>query len=112
EVIGVGSRLLWGREVTTEASEVSFDRQVRAFGAAGQDRLREMRVGIVGLGGTGSIVLEQLAHLGVRRFLLMDPDFVERTNLNRLVGSTESDVGKSKVEVATAYAKRINSSAD
>jgi hypothetical protein len=71
-----------------------------------------MRVGIVGLGGTGPIVLEQLAHLGVRRFLLMDPDVVEPTNLNRLVGATGADVGKPKVEVAATYAKRINPSAD
>jgi molybdopterin/thiamine biosynthesis adenylyltransferase/proteasome lid subunit RPN8/RPN11 len=112
EVIGVGSHLFWGRDATTKADQSSFDRQARVFGAAGQDRLREMRVGIVGLGGTGSIVLEQLAHMGVRRFLLMDPDVVERTNLNRLVGATESDVGKSKVEVAAAHANRINPSAD
>jgi molybdopterin-synthase adenylyltransferase len=112
EVIGVGSQLLWGRDAATDADQASFDRQMRVFGAVGQDRLREMRVGIVGLGGTGSVVLEQLAHLGVRRFLLMDPDVVERTNLNRLVGAIESDVGKPKVEVAAAYAKRINPSAD
>jgi len=111
-VIGVGSQLLWGMEAPTEADEAFFDRQVRAFGAAGQDRLREMRIGIVGLGGTGSIILEQLAHLGIRRFLLIDPDVVERTNLNRLVGATESDIGKSKVQVAAAYATRINPSAD
>ena len=48
EVIGVGSQLVWGRDAAIEPNRVSFDRQVRAFGAAGQNRLREMRVGIVG----------------------------------------------------------------
>jgi len=67
-----------------------------------------MRVGIVGLGGTGSVVLEQLAHLGVNRFLLVDPDVVDRTNLNRLIGASESDVDKPKVEVAATHAKQIN----
>jgi hypothetical protein len=43
-----------------------FDRSVRAFGAEGQATLASLRVGIIGLGGIGSIVAEQLAHLGIR----------------------------------------------
>jgi len=109
EVIGVGPQLLWGTD-GADGDLGLFDRQVRAFGQAGQARLRDIRVGIVGLGGTGSIVLEQLAHLGVRRLLLMDPDVVEHSNLNRLVGARESDVGRAKVEVAAAYARHINPS--
>lgn len=80
-----------------------FDRQVRAFGTNGQKRLQRLRVAIVGLGGTGSIVAQQLVHLGVRKFILVDPDFVEDTNLNRVVGATRADVGKSKVSVAARY---------
>jgi proteasome lid subunit RPN8/RPN11 len=108
EVIGVGSQLVWGGKVEVSKGNLVFDRQVRVFGKAGQTRLQEMRVGIVGLGGTGSVVLEQLSHLGVERFLLIDPDVVDRTNLNRLVGASESDVNKPKIEVATAHAKQIN----
>lgn len=107
-VVGVGPELVWGEPVLSGHVLPHFDRQIRVFGATGQDRLRSMKIVIVGLGGTGSVVLEQLAHLGVRRFLLIDPDVVERTNLNRLVGATESDIGKPKVEVAAAYARRIN----
>jgi proteasome lid subunit RPN8/RPN11 len=108
EVVGVGPQLLWGAEIEGGETNQAFDRQVRVFGEASQRRLRAMRVGIVGLGGTGSIVLEQLAHLGIGRFLLIDPDVVERTNLNRLVGATEIDISKPKVETAAAFAKRIN----
>ena len=72
-----------------------FDRQVRAFGIDGQRRLRKMRIGIVGLGGTGSLVAQQLAHLGVTSFILVDPDCIEVTNLNRTVGALPSDVGRS-----------------
>src|SRR5262249_14063423 len=46
-----------------------FDRQVRALGGDGQRLLGGLSVGIVGLGGTGSIAAEQLAHLGVQRFV-------------------------------------------
>ena len=98
---------------TIEYSEI-FDRQVRAFGAAGQRRLERLRVAIVGLGGTGSIAAQQLVHLGVKQFILVDHDFVEETNLNRIVGATPSDIGKTKVEVAARYleAFRIGVSAD
>ena len=111
QVIGVGSNIQWCGKTEHSEFALQFDRQVRAFGAQGQEQLRKITVGIVGLGGTGSIVLEQLAHLGVQKFLLIDPDVVERTNLNRLVGASESDIKKPKVEVAARLAKRINSHA-
>ena len=82
-----------------------FDRQVRAFGPEGQARLADLTVAIVGLGGTGSVIAEQLAHLGVSHFMLVDPDVLEETNLNRVVGSTRDDVGLKKVDIA---ARRIS----
>lgn len=85
-----------------------FDRQVRAFGEDGQLALSALTVAIVGLGGTGSVVAQQLAHLGVTRFVLIDPDKVESTNLNRLVGATNSDIDRPKVVVAAEHIKRIN----
>lgn len=89
----------------------TYDRQVRAFGADGQRTLTGLRVAIVGLGGTGSIVAQQLAHLGVGSFLLFDPDHVEATNLNRVVGTKPSDVGRPKVDVATEMILSINPAA-
>ena len=87
------------------------DRQVRAFGAHGQQRLALLRVGIVGVGGTGSVVTQQLAHLGVTDFVLVDRDHVELTNLNRVVGARRSDVGRPKVEVARNMIMAINPAA-
>lgn len=110
-VIGVGSQIVWGNRDTESSRSALFERQERVFGAVGQRRLCNLRVGVVGLGGTGSVVLEQLTHLGVERLLLIDPDVVEETNLNRLVGASPSDVGKRKVEVAAANTKRINPNA-
>lgn len=80
-----------------------YDRQIRAFGVAGQQAIQRLRVAIVGLGGTGSVLAQQLVHLGIRDFLLVDPDTLERTNLNRVVAARESDIGTPKVEIARRY---------
>jgi molybdopterin/thiamine biosynthesis adenylyltransferase/proteasome lid subunit RPN8/RPN11 len=108
DVIGVGPEVTWGRKSATEFDRARYDRQIRAFGAAGQSILKSLRVGIVGLGGTGSVVLQELAHLGVTDFLLIDPDVVEESNLNRLIGATTSDVGLPKVEVAKKWVQHLN----
>jgi molybdopterin/thiamine biosynthesis adenylyltransferase len=92
----------------TRRSEQRFDRQVRAFGDEGQASLAEFSVSIVGLGGTGSVIAQQLAHLGISKFLLVDPDNLDETNLNRVVGSRLDDVGTPKVDVAAAMIHRIN----
>jgi len=88
--------------------EERWDRQVRAFGAKGQSAIRKARIAIVGAGGTGSVVAQQLAHLGVSEFVLVDPDIVDETNLNRLVGSTPNDIGTPKTEVAQRLIQKIN----
>ena len=78
-VISLGAKRVveFDPEIDEAAYSSVFDRQVRAFGAAGQKRLEHLQVAVVGLGGTGSIAAQQLFHLGVRRFILIDPDFVE-----------------------------------
>lgn len=110
-IIEVGAR----RRVLAEGSLVpngspleEYDRQVRLLGAEGQRRIGELRIAIVGVGGTGSVVAQELAHLGVTHFLLIDPDVIEPTNLNRVVGATLDDVGKAKVDVAKGSIRRIN----
>lgn len=84
-----------------------YDRQIRAFGKDAQEKLRKLRIGIVGLGGIGSHVAQQLAYLGARDFILVDDQVVEKPNLNRLIGATLKDIRKSKVEVISACIKRI-----
>jgi molybdopterin/thiamine biosynthesis adenylyltransferase len=88
-----------------------FDRQVRALGAEGQRHLESLTVAIVGLGGTGSIAAEQLAYLGIRKFILVDPDRVETTNLNRVVGSKAADVDRFKTDVASDLISTVASDA-
>ena len=89
-----------GAPETPSISSAIYDRQIRAFGNEGQRALEVLRVGLVGLGGTGSVVAQQLAHLGVTKYTLVDCDVVDVTNLNRLIGADAEDIGKTKVSVA------------
>ena len=68
------------------------------------------RIAVVGLGGGGSHVVQQLAHLGVGGFVLIDPDSVDETNLNRLVGATSLDAkrGTPKIDVAARLIKSLH----
>lgn len=83
-------------------SKARFERQIELFGEAGQSKIASTNVAIIGLGGTGSHVAQQLAYLGVQRYSLVDRDKVETSNLNRLIGATPEDVAaaRPKVEIA------------
>lgn len=109
KVIEVGSRVFaYVREGAAGSVAEIFDRNVRALGQSGQRVLGRTRVGIVGLGGTGSIVAEQLAYLGVRSFVLIDNDPLAATNLNRVVGTVPDDVGVQKVVCCQRHIDRIS----
>lgn len=68
-----------------------YDRQARLFGDAGQDILGRAKIGIIGLGGAGSLLAEFLGRLGVGEFVLADPDRAEITNLPRLTAASRFD---------------------
>ena len=74
----------------------------QTFGSGTYERLRKLRVGVVGASGTGSPLIEQLARNCVGSLVLVDPDRIEHKNLNRIVNSTCQDAedGRLKVEVA------------
>lgn len=80
----------------------SYDRQIRMFGKDGQEELANCRVGIIGLGGIGSLIAEYLARLGVGKFCLVDDDRVEESNLSRIVGASLSDALNESTKVAVA----------
>lgn len=72
------------------------------LGAASEGELSRLRVGVIGLGGGGSHVVQQLAHVGIGQFVLCDPDRIETSNLNRLVGATREDVRARRHKTAIA----------
>jgi molybdopterin/thiamine biosynthesis adenylyltransferase len=76
------------------------ERNVRMFGAEGQKAIGQQRAVIVGLGGLGSAVAQDLAYLGVQHYRLIDRDVVTTTSLNRLKGAAPDDVNVPKVLVA------------
>lgn len=84
-----------------------FSRQELALGADGQRAMRRLHVGVVGLGGTGSVCAAQVAHLGVGMLTLIDGDVIECSNVSRVLGATSCDVGRLKVDVATRYAQHL-----
>jgi len=101
-----------GRTFTTwpaaaSASSETHHRQHLALGESGQAALERLRVGVVGAGGTGSVVAAQLAHLGVGELVLVDGDVVEKSNVSRIIGATVVDVGTAKVEVVARYARGL-----
>ena len=84
-------------------------RQGLAMGTEALERLRRLRVGIVGCGGTGSAVATLLARAGVGRLLLIDPKIADETNLHRLHGSTRAQVKerRPKVRLLRKYIQEI-----
>ena len=73
----------------------------------GSSSFQELRVGVVGCGGTGSAVLEQLTRLGVGSLTFADDDVVTPTNVTRIYGSTLDDVDRPKVDVLRDHLARI-----
>lgn len=93
-------------------SDERFVRQVQMFGELGQQRLSELTVAVVGVGGGGSLIVQMLAYLGVGRLLLFDYDVVKRLNLSRIVGANAADIGRPKVEVMARLVRWINPDID
>lgn len=87
-----------------------YNRQIilPEIGETGQQKLREARVLVIGAGGLGCPVLQNLASAGVGTIGIVDGDSVEETNLHRQLLYTLEDCGKSKAETATRKIKDLN----
>jgi molybdopterin-synthase adenylyltransferase len=86
-----------------------YERQ-RFLGPDSDKVFANCTAGLVGLGGGGSHLAQQLAHLGLGNFLLIDPDRVEESNLNRLIGATAKDAARHsrKTLIARRLIRGIN----
>jgi hypothetical protein len=94
------SRLI-GRPEKRKRQNTRYSRQ--SFLGADSDSIIAQRVvGVVGLGGGGSHVVQQLAHLGFKNFVLCDNDTISESNLNRLIGGTRIDVHAKRLKTAIA----------
>ena len=94
------------------SSDPTYNRQALIFGETGQRILARAKVGIIGLGGVGSLVAEYLGRLGVGHFVLIDPERIEVSNLSRVVGATRLDAlawfaGPSWLDWVRSLARRL-----
>lgn len=109
ETLGRRARRVVHGAVSEQQGDVELDdRQRRALGDLGNDRLRNLSVGLVGAGGTGSPLAEILARMGVARLTLIDPDALDTpSNLRRITGSTQGDL-ESAAAKADVVARHVN----
>jgi len=84
-----------------------FVRQALVVGGQGQAKLRRAKVAVVGAGGGGSHVIQQLAYLGVGEILVIDPDVYEESNRHRVVSAIRSDLGKPKVKIFEHFVRKV-----
>lgn len=105
-VVGSDINISPGRSGSIPAASVATG---QVFGAGTVQRLSQLSVAVIGCSGTGSIMVEQFARLGIGRLVLVDHDRLEERNLNRILGSTAADVlaRRFKVEVLADHVARL-----
>ncbi|MEA2682582.1 MAG: SAMP-activating enzyme [Chloroflexota bacterium] len=103
-----GEERLSDQEVERYSRQLILD----GVGEAGQRKLAEARVLVVGAGALGAPVIQYLAGAGVGRLEIWDGDRVELSNLARQPVHGDDDLGSSKAESATRAARRINGAVD
>lgn len=113
-LVEIGSRIVvTDRQGTSRPPpHTTLDRNVRALGGDVQHTIGDLRIAVVGCGGTGSAVGEQLVRLGARHLLLVDPDDLSDSNVSRVYGSFPDRVGRLKVDVLREHLMRIAPGSD
>jgi molybdopterin-synthase adenylyltransferase len=96
-----------------ELSDHQLDRYarhivLRDIGGAGQARLLESHVLLIGAGGIGSPAIQYLAAAGVGTISVVDDDAISLSNLQRQILYSETQIGEAKVEAAATAVKRLN----
>jgi len=104
----VGNRFRFHYAIEHPLADLTiFDRQIRAFGKDLQVLLKRLTIGVVGAGGTGSCVAEQMIRLGAGHLLVADPQKLTDSNVTRVYGSAIRDIGMAKVTLIEKLAERI-----
>ncbi|MGE5397928.1 MAG: HesA/MoeB/ThiF family protein [Chitinophagales bacterium] len=87
-----------------------YQRNMVAITIEEQLVLNNSAVGVIGCGGLGGYVIENLARLGIGKISVWDGDVFEEHNLNRQILSDTNLIGESKIEAAKCRVKAINPS--
>jgi adenylyltransferase/sulfurtransferase len=80
------------------------------FGKEGQEKIKQAKILVIGLGGLGTFSSLLLAETGIGYLRIVDRDLVEKSNLHRTPLYSESDLDRAKVEVAADRLKQLNPS--
>ena len=91
-----------------EFYEMLWFRSSMIFTDSEKERIKNARVAVIGVGGTGGIASEQLVRGGVSNITLVDPDIFELTNINRQHFCTISTIGMKKVEAGKKRLLEVN----
>ena len=102
-----------GAEITSN-DMIRYSRQImlEEIGYVGMEKLKDVKICVVGAGGIGNPVVTQLVGMGIGKIRLVDRDVVEISNLHRQHLYSEADVGKVKVEAALERLQKMNSGVD
>ena len=87
---------------------MNLDRLESLIGKENLNKLQNIKIAIVGIGGVGGYVLEGLVRSGVMNITLIDGDKIDSTNLNRQIISTSNNIGELKVNEAAKRVLQIN----
>ena len=88
-----------------------FSRTELLIGKEGQEKLKNSKVAVFGVGGVGSFSVEALARAGIGHLVLVDFDKFDITNINRQLGAYHSTIGKYKIDVMKERILDINPNA-
>jgi len=94
--------------MTTFSYDEAFSRNIGWITHQEQQKLRNCRIAIAGMGGVGGAHLLTLSRLGIGKFNISDLDEFEVANFNRQAGANMSTLGRQKVEVLEEMAKNLN----
>ncbi|HWI41688.1 MAG TPA: ThiF family adenylyltransferase, partial [Verrucomicrobiae bacterium] len=108
ERYGVSPAVVEEEALELEILPARYQRNRQVISTANQLTLFRSHVAVIGCGGLGGHIIEQLARLGVGHLTVIDPDTFEEHNLNRQILSSPLTLGLAKVEAAAARVREIN----
>ncbi len=108
EAFGVTVRQVEETALETGLLPARYQRNQKTFSTEDQLKFFRSTVAVIGCGGLGGYIIEELARLGVGQLMAIDSDVFEEHNLNRQLMSTMSSLGKPKVEATAARVNGIN----
>lgn len=85
-----------------------FERTINLIGIDNFNKISNLNILLVGLGGVGSFVFESLIRTGVNNLTIVDYDVVTLSNINRQLVANINTIGRKKIDVAIEHAKEIN----